>query len=180
MDAESGQMQTVAWTIELVSDGKHFTERGRGNGNMRKATVIQIVAAVIGLAVLCAIVTLGVAFISTDGNYMWSAVYSNLVAFVVTAAMWTGDIWGRPGSKSMRPESWGEWLGTFAGSLVFTLLFLLMDCGGRLPIFHPDFVCNGHPGISVVFTLGAILTTVVALPSAVRAWVLEKYGDASR
>lgn len=146
---------------------------------MRKATAIQFVATVIGLAVLCVIVTLGVAFLSTDGNYVWSAICSNLVAFAVTAAMWAGDIWRWPESKTMMPESWGEWLGTFAGGLVFSLLFLLMDCGGRLPIFHPEFVCDGHPGISVAFTVGAILTTVVALPSAVRAWVLKKYGDAS-
>ncbi len=116
---------------------------------------------------------------SGDTDYMTSAIYTNLVAIVFAYAAWSGILWQKSKSNLWRPVSWVEWLGVFAGSLVVTLAFLLIDCGGSLPIFHPKFVCDGHPGLSAIFTIGAIFMTVIAVPSAIRAWILEKFGIVS-
>lgn len=51
-------------------------------------------------------------------------------------------------------------------------LFLFIDCGHQLPPALGGAACDGHPGISVVFTLGALAVTAIALPSALRAWLI--------
>ncbi|BBB68503.1 hypothetical protein UNDYM_4250 [Undibacterium sp. YM2] len=55
------------------------------------------------------------------------------------------------------------------------MLFLMIDCGGHLPAFHPEFVCNGNPGMSIKLTLATLGLTVIALPSALRAFIIEKF-----
>jgi hypothetical protein len=143
---------------------------------MSRKSVTPIVASVIGIFALCVMVTSVVAWMSTEGDYLGIAVTCNLVAILIAIAAWTGALW-KGKNKSYAPASGGEWLGIFAGGCVFTFIFLLMDCGGRLPAFHPKFVCDGNPGIGAIFTFGAIAMTAVALPSALRAWIISKFGD---
>ena len=144
---------------------------------MYKTSAIQILASAIGLTFLCFIVTLGAAFVSADEDYISNAIFANLVAICFAAIVWTGVLWRKSKSNPKGPASWGEWLVVFAGGLGLTLVFLLIDCGGCLPIFHPKFVCAGHLGFSVIFTVGVICLTSIALPSAIRAWILEKFGN---
>ncbi len=71
-------------------------------------------------------------------------------------AVWHGKFW--IGNKS--PRSAFEWLLVFALSLAITSIFILID------------VLVIHPGLSLLLTLGAMSVTFIALPSAVRAWMI--------
>lgn len=147
---------------------------------MTKTTQIQLIASGIGIVLLLAIVTSTVAWLSNDADYLPSAVIFNSMAIVGAVAVWNGVFVSSGKNKSSGLESWTHWLGMFVVGAILSCIFLMIDCGGHLPGFHPEFVCNANPGISMAFTLGAIGLTVIALPSAVRAWLLAKLSDARK
>jgi membrane protease YdiL (CAAX protease family) len=139
----------------------------------------QVIASSIGIALLVALVTSSVYWLSSGSDYFIVAVMCNLVAIVLAIAGWTGALWKKK-DASFVPNTWGEWLVIFVGGFVFTIIFLSMDCGGSLPNFRPEFVCNGQPGISVIFTFAAVGMMAIALPSAVRAWILANFEENQR
>jgi len=138
----------------------------------------QILASAIGIIVLGVIVTTAVAWTSSDEVFVSAAVICNLWSIAVALAVWTGVLRSKK-HKLDSPESWSpsEWLYFFPGGIFVSVIFLLIDCGGQLPVFHPQFVCNGHPGFGAIFTISTITMTAIALPSAIRAWLLSKLGD---
>ncbi len=143
---------------------------------MSKKMTTQLIASSIAIAFLVVLVTSSVYWLSSGVHYFGIAVISNLAAVVLAIAGWTGVLWKKK-DASLAPNTWGEWLVMFVVGLIFTTIFLLRDCGGRLPIFHPDFVCNGDPGMSVIFTFAAVGMMAIALPSALRAWILANYEE---
>ena len=72
-------------------------------------------------------------------------------------AAWSGKL-----SRQWQPESWLEWLGIFVGAAALAAVFWLMDLGVK------------NPGLSVIFNLSTTGLAVIALPSALRAAVLER------
>jgi hypothetical protein len=102
----------------------------------------------------------------TDGSVFFVEGMATLTAI----AMWfvKTDRWGWEGSA-------GEWLGLFLVSLPISVLFVEIDCGGTLHFADGVLTCAQYGGgIFIVFTIGSLATTAVALPSALRAWLLDK------
>ena len=80
------------------------------------------------------------------------------------------DRWG-----SMRSP--GAWIGIFAIAIPISVLFVEIDCGGTLHVVGRTPTCaNYGGGISVVFTIAALALTAIALPSALRMWLLNRLG----
>jgi hypothetical protein len=144
---------------------------------MNKNLVIRISASATGLAGLFVIVTVLIAWAFSGKDYLAAAVTCNLFMAVIALAAWNGLL--SRGDKSVGLNSCGEWLAGFFVGAVMTTIFALMDCGGELPSFHPEFACKGHPGIGMFFTVAAACLTVVALPSALRAWIIQRFAAES-
>lgn len=63
------------------------------------------------------------------------------------------------------------WLVVFAVALVGSMFFVYDDCGS-VAIFQASFECDDDLGEGTHFVLGI---TLVALPSAFRAWIIERW-----
>lgn len=142
---------------------------------MPKKTIIQAAASAAGIVSICLLMTLGAAYTSSGSNFFSAAVVGSLIASATAAAAWADK------SKyySTGSLSCSDWVMMFPIGAVISMAFLWIDCGGRLPAFRPEFVCNGRAGISVIFTIAALCLTAISLPSALRAWILQKFDNAS-
>jgi hypothetical protein len=133
---------------------------------------IQCLASASGMFALFSLVTFLAEILSHGEASTSELIAGNLIALFCAAAAWTGMI----DSKGARPSTFscGEWIATFSFTAILSFIMMLMDCGGRLPVFAPTFRCDGTPGFGVIFTLTAVMMTTISLPSALRAWMLEK------
>lgn len=127
-----------------------------------RAKTINVVASAIGLVVLVGMVSVAAAILSTDQHFWVSVVAGNLFAIPTAIAAWNGALWKDSKDEAQVPPTWRNWLGIFVASAVVSGLFVAID------------VAVVHPGFSLVFTVGALALSFVALPSALRAWVLEQ------
>jgi membrane protease YdiL (CAAX protease family) len=135
---------------------------------------VQAIATGAGSALLIALVTFTVSLLVRGESFLPTAVAANAFAGPLAVAAWSGALFRRKGGGlNWRPESWMDWIGIFLVSSVMSALFLFIDCGHHLPSAFGGTECNGHPGISAVFTAAALTMTVIALPGALRAWLLE-------
>jgi hypothetical protein len=103
------------------------------------------------------------AAIFSDVQHFWvSAIVGNL--FVVSTAIgaWSGALWKNREHETQAPTTWRHWIGIFFAAIVVSGIFVGID------------VAVVHPGIGLVFTFGALAMSFVALPSALRAWIMEK------
>jgi hypothetical protein len=67
-----------------------------------------------------------------------------------------------------------SWVGIFVLGVLVSALFVEMDCHGTLHFVGARPTCDKlGGGISIVFTIGAITMAVIALPLALRAWLLQ-------
>jgi hypothetical protein len=139
--------------------------------------MIQALASGLGILFLTAIATTLARLVSSDGDFMSHAMIFNLFSIGFAIAAWTGVLFRSKRRELPQPVSWGMWLGMFPIGLAFSVLFLLMDCDWHFPFTEKGFHCEGHPGFGAIFTIGAILMTVIALPSALRDWILDRFKD---
>src|SRR5450830_819085 len=128
--------------------------------------MIQALASGLGILLLTAIATTLASLVSSDSDFISNAIIFNVVCIGFAIAAWTGVLFRRKREELPQPVSWGMWLGMFPIGLTFSVLFLLMDCDWHFPFTEKGFHCEGHPGFGVIFTIGDIVMTVVALPSA--------------
>jgi hypothetical protein len=108
----------------------------------------------------------------TDG----AVLFVEGIATLTAIAMWfaKSDRWDWKGSAGM-------WIGIFFVSLPISVLFVEIDCGGTLHFAERTLICARYGGgISIVFTIGSLATSAVALPSALRAWLLDKLEPSGR
>ena len=127
---------------------------------MSKTSTIElrrVIASAFGVALLVALVTGAAAFFEHGNNFRVVAIAGCLFTVPLAIAAWHGDFFG----KDDGPRTPLAWLLFFALSAVLSGIFVAIDIGVK------------HPGISLVFTIGALAMTFIALPSAARAWMLE-------
>jgi hypothetical protein len=117
----------------------------------------RVIASIFGIVLLLALVTLGAAIFTSGGAFWFYAILGSLFTVPFALAMWHGT----QGGKDKGPLSTAEWLIFFVMSAALSGLFVLID------------VILVHPGISLVFTFGALAMAFIALPGAARAWLLE-------
>jgi hypothetical protein len=121
---------------------------------------INALASAIGLALLVGLVS-GAAYLYSPGRHFWvTAIAGNLFTVPFAIAIWKGMIWkDRAGDA---PITWQHWISVFFGGLLLSVVCIAID------------VAIVHPGFSLLFTIGAISLTFIALPSALRQWVRER------
>jgi len=129
---------------------------------MRKRPA-QILASLVGLAMLLALI-LGATWAFAPAQD-FKTISFLILAFAIPFALaaWSGLLFREKGSKDPVHIAWKEWLAVFAGGAVVSAIFVTID------------LLMVHPGIGLVFTIGAIALTAIALPSALRAWLLERW-----
>jgi hypothetical protein len=126
----------------------------------RQKILVQLIASAVGLALVVALVTaLSYAFIPND--VLRTSLFGTLFAIPTALAAWTGVLWRDKGKLIKGPDTWAEWIVVFLSSSTLALIFLSID------------IAVVHPGFSLIFTIGACSISVIALPSAVRAWLLR-------
>jgi hypothetical protein len=142
---------------------------------MRSTLVTQIIASGIGMALLFLLVTSATYLFVPQEGFAATVLIWNGVAALTAVATWTGVLFSRKKEeRTDQPQSWTEWVGLFLISLPLSGLFVLIDCGWHLPPGLGGTTCNGHPGISLIFTIAAVALSAIALPSALRAWLLQR------
>lgn len=129
---------------------------------MQKA-VANVLASSVGLVALVGMVTVAVT-LTKPAEHFWLYEFLGCLFTVPMAfAMWSGFVWSRRDKPAAGPSTWRDWLLFFLVALATSAAFLLMDV----------YVFQGRPGLGAIFTVGAIAMSVVALPSALRSWLLE-------
>ena len=119
------------------------------------------IASGVGLVLLVGIVTLA-AHLFSPGQHFWvTAIAGYLFTVPLAIAAWNGALSKHDKSETQGTTTWQDWIGLFFVGLVFSAVFVAIDLG------------VAHPGISIVFTIVAVSLSLVALPSAIRAWVLQ-------
>lgn len=119
---------------------------------------LQIIGSVFGVALLVALVASAAAIFATSSRDFWVFVIAGLLFTVPCAlAAWHGSLL----KEDERPQSLSDWLQFFVASAMVSVLFVLID------------VLIVHPGISLIFTIGSLSMTFIALPGAARAWVID-------
>lgn len=129
---------------------------------MRKLEVAKIVASGVALLMIAGIEALTAACFLPVDEHFWPLV---AVGYVVLAALavwsWTDTAPGVGGKVAQGPTGWREWVGAFFIGLVLSVAFVAFDKAVQ------------HPGLSLAFTGAAVAMTMIALPNAVRAALLE-------
>ena len=134
--------------------------------------IANFIASGTALLVLLGMVTAAVALSKEEEHFWLYESIGCIFTIPMAIAMWSGTLWKRNHEPGTGPGNWKEWLFLSLVCFLISALFLAFDI----------FVAQGHPGISAVFTLGAVVMTIVSLPSAIRAWLLallEDHAEAS-
>lgn len=119
-------------------------------------------ASAISLIVLVSMVSVAAAIFASGRNFWFLAIAGNLFAAPTAIAAWNGALWKDAKNETHAPTTWRDWIGIFLIATVVSSVFVAID------------FAVVHPGLSLVFTIGALALAFVALPSALRAWVLEQ------
>ncbi len=141
---------------------------------MRGNRSAQIIASTVGLLAVIALVTAAVYWLAPQREFVSTAITCNAIAVATALAAWSGLLFkGEAAERPSRPDRWTDWLALFGLSSLISALFLFIDCGWHLPLALGGRECDGHPGITLALTIGVVALTAIALPSALRAWLLE-------
>jgi len=128
---------------------------------MRKRVGVNVVASGIALLMLALINGLSAACFLPYDKHFWPLVtvaYVMLVPFALW--MWSGSAFRRSDKPEESPLTWRDWVGFFFVGLVLSGAFVALDRAM-------------NPGLSLAFTFTAIAMTMIALPGAVRAALLD-------
>lgn len=117
----------------------------------------HVIASVFGIVLLVALVTLAASLFTSGKDFWFCTIAGYLFTVPFALAAWHGTLW----KTDEGPRSPVEWLQFFIVSAVLSGLFVLID------------VLVVHPGISLVFTFGALSMAFIALPGAARAWMVD-------
>jgi len=135
----------------------------------------QFVASTVGLAATVALVTAVVFWLAPREEFVSTALTCNAIAVATALAAWSGLLFrGKAAESPEHPDRWTDWLALFALSSLISALFLFIDCGWHLPLLLGGRECDGHPGITLALTIGVVALASISLPSALRAWLLER------
>ncbi|MFZ6760426.1 hypothetical protein ACO0K9_24755 [Undibacterium sp. Ji50W] len=141
---------------------------------MSKKKIQNFVYSLIGLVILWSIVTVLAKSLLHEDDSIPAIIVVNFLLTGLSIRMWTNPYFFSGKNQQYNIETWQEWLGIFFLAAIVSCIFLLIDCGGSFPSFNPELVCNGHPGIDIIFTISALAITAIAIPSAVRAWLISR------
>ncbi len=128
---------------------------------MPKFNQLNALASATALLLLLALVAVAAWVVAPIDRFWSTAVIGSLLTVPVALAAWGARLNGRNRLAMYEPKTWKDWIGVFFVGLAISGAFTLID------------LAVGHPGVSLVFTAGAVALTFVALPSAVRAWLLQ-------
>ena len=126
---------------------------------------VNTLASAAGLTMLVGLVSAAACLFSPGQSFWFTAIAGCLLTVPFAMAAWNGSLWKPTDGLATPQPSWRDWVGVFFVDLALSGLFVAID------------LVVAHPGFSLVFTLGAVGLTFIALPSAVRAWLLERLGD---
>ncbi len=130
---------------------------------MKRLDGANVVASGVALLMLALIEGFSAALFLPYDEHFWPLViagYFVLVPFAVW--MWSGSALRRSGKREESPLTWQDWVGLFFFGFLLSVAFVAFDRAVN------------HPGLSLAFTFAAIAITMIALPGAVRAALLDE------
>jgi len=127
-----------------------------------RTKTITVVASIVALVVLVSMVSVAAGIFASGQDFWILTIVGNMFAVLTAIAAWNGAFSKSSGSDVKVPPTCQEWIGIFFCAALLSGVFVAID------------VASGHPGFSVVFTIGAVALSFIALPSALRAWMLER------
>lgn len=127
----------------------------------------NLVATSVGLIALCGLdAVLIFSFAPELGRGFLSMVcYSVTVS--IALYFWIGK-----GAEELGVDSWLGWLCMFVIGALFSILFVAIGCDWRNPFIDETVSCT--PRFSLTWTMCALALTIIALPGALRAWLLKR------
>lgn len=138
---------------------------------------IQIAASAAGLLVLGLQLTWAALWIGNGTSTLNTILAVNALGALVALLAWSGMLW-KGAAAHLQISTWPGWLFTGALCALISVCFLWLDCGYQLPALRPSFECEMRGGPTVAFTFAAIAVAAIAIPSAVRAWLLARFTHA--
>lgn len=129
---------------------------------------IKIFASGVGLLFLFLLFA-SVSFILQFGDWRGAAVIASIVATPLCLYQW----------HQGEQKSCLHWLVIAAILVALTAFFLVIDCFVTPFLRSAPSVCKGGPGIPL-FTLIIGTMTAIAISSALRAFMIEKWGSAKQ
>lgn len=124
--------------------------------------MINWLASAIGLVALVGMVSIAAEIVS-DVQHIWvTTIIGNVIAVPAAIAAWSGAMWKDSKHEIHAPRTWRDWIGVFFAATALSVAFVAID------------VAIVHPGLSLTFTVAALALSFIALPSALRAWILER------
>ena len=136
-----------------------------------RPTAVNAVASATGIMLLIGIVSVAAYLFASEKDFWFTAIAGHLFTVPLAVSDWSGSLRKSNTNDQAVPPSWQYWLVIFTVGLLTSTVFVLID------------FALVHPGFSLIFTIGAVAMTFIALPSAVRAWLLEllsNYQDGRR
>ncbi|MDM5176832.1 hypothetical protein PO883_06425 [Massilia sp. DJPM01] len=129
----------------------------------------NVFATGVGLVALCGlIVALIFTFLPESEHIVGRSVFCCAATVPMALYYWIGK-----GAVELDIDSWIFWLGMFFLGSLSSILFIAIDCGWQNPFKAEIASCQPGP-IGGMFTLGAVVMTLMSLPGALRAWLLRR------
>lgn len=133
------------------------------------ALKINVIASATALLFLFGLIAVATTILLPGKDFWFVVIAACFLLFPLAIASWNKTFWKskedskqQVTTKSHGPSTWKDWSFLFVYGLITSAIFISID------------IAIAHPGISLIFTIGAVLLTVLALPGAVRAWILER------
>ncbi|MDQ1833639.1 hypothetical protein [Massilia scottii] len=129
----------------------------------------NVFATGVGLVALCWLtVVLIFTFLPWSDHIVGTSVFWCAAMVAMALYFWSGK-----GAVELGIDSWIGWLGMFFFGLLAFILLIALGCGWRNPFGEATVSCQPGP-IAVSFMPAALVLTVIALPGALRAWLLHR------
>ena len=124
------------------------------------AKTIRVIASSIGLLFLFCMIAFATRFLLPSENFWPIVIVACIMAFPFAIAVWK---YADTGTDRPSLTTWKQWLGMLLFGMAASAILIGID------------IAIAHPGRRLLLTtIGIVILTVMALPGAVRAWVLER------
>lgn len=110
---------------------------------------------------LVGMVLLAASFLTSGRDFWVATVAGWLFTVPMAISEWKIAPWRRDDGATYAPASWRDGVLYFFCGLVISAIFIAID------------VAADPPGFSLMLTVAVVSLTLIAVPSALRAWLME-------
>jgi hypothetical protein len=128
----------------------------------------RAVASAAAFCLLIGLVFLAALVFAPSGEFWSVAIAGCLFTIPLSPYAWSGALSRKKSSDIAVPPTWQAWVGLFFAAAALSAVFVAID------------VAVVHAGFSLILTTSAVALTLVTLPAALRAWLLDRFKSFGR